>query len=113
MFILMIITFVIGYACIALENLLHVHKTATALLLASFLWVFFALGDWSSFPDYINFSPIYNDFLSYCEHHPGTNFATWLAHVPLIEHLGEVSEILFFLLGAMTIVDIVDVYGGF
>lgn len=113
MFILMIITFIIGYACIALEDLLHIHKTATALLLAVFLWVFFALGDWSSFPDYMNFSPIYNDFLTYCQHHPGTNFATWLAYVPLIEHLGKISEILFFLLGAMTIVDIIDVYGGF
>ncbi|BAG83706.1 sodium:proton antiporter NhaD [Candidatus Azobacteroides pseudotrichonymphae] len=106
MFILMIVTFIIGYACIALENLLHIHKTATALLLAILLWIFFALGDWSS-------SPVYGSFLSYCEHYSCPNFATWLAHVPLVERLGEVSEILFFLLGAMTIVEIVDVYGGF
>ena len=80
----MIVVFVIGYVCIALEHPLRVNKSATALILAALMWVFFALGDLST-----------------------------SLHSPLLEHLGEVSEILFFLLGAMTIVEIIDAHGGF
>ncbi len=83
MFYLMIIAFVIGYACIALEHPLRVNKTATALLLGTILWVLAAQ---------LNLS---------------------LVQESLLGHLGEVSEILFFLLGAMTIVELVDTHGGF
>jgi Na+/H+ antiporter NhaD/arsenite permease-like protein len=106
MFILMIAVFVIGYACIALEHPLHVNKSATALLLGTLMWVLFALGDPASFPAYTTFQ-------EYFLHHPDATFLSWLTHVPLIEHLGEVSEILFFLMGAMTIVEIVDMHEGF
>lgn len=82
MFVLMIIVFVIGYACIALEHPLHINKSATALLLGTVMWV---LG--------ITYLPE--------------------AHDTLVEQLGEVAEILFFLMGAMTIVELVDVHEGF
>lgn len=82
MFYLMIVVFVIGYVCIALEHPLHVNKSATALLLGTVMWV---LG------------------VAYLPE----------AHDSLVEHLGEVAEILFFLMGAMTIVEIVDVHEGF
>ena len=106
MFYLMIAAFVIGYACIALEHPLHINKTATALLLGTVMWVLFAMGDPTSFP-------AYSTFQEYLVSHPDATFISWLTHVPLIEHLGETAEILFFLLGAMTIVEIVDVHGGF
>ncbi|MDR1437228.1 MAG: sodium:proton antiporter NhaD [Candidatus Symbiothrix sp.] len=106
MFILMIAVFVAGYACIALEHPLRINKSATALLLGTVIWTLFALGDPSSFPAYGN-------FLEYLQHHPEATFLSWLAHVPLINHLGEVAEILFFLMGAMTIVEIIDVHEGF
>ncbi|MDR1725538.1 MAG: sodium:proton antiporter NhaD [Bacteroidales bacterium] len=82
-FTLMIIVFIIGYAFIALEHPLKINKSATALLLAVFMWSIYAL-----------LGGFHNS-----EH--------------LIEHLGETSEILFFLLGAMTIVETVDKHGGF
>ncbi|MDR0547190.1 MAG: sodium:proton antiporter NhaD [Dysgonamonadaceae bacterium] len=82
MFTLMIIAFIIGYACIALEHPLGINKSATALLLGTLMWV---LG--------VQYLPE--------------------AHGELIEKLGEVAEILFFLLGAMTIVELVDVHEGF
>jgi len=82
MFIIMIVVFVIGYICIALEHPLHINKSATALLLGTLMWV---LG---------------------VEYLPS-------AHGSLVEHLGEVAAILFFLMGAMTIVEIVDVHEGF
>ncbi|MDR1682596.1 MAG: sodium:proton antiporter NhaD [Candidatus Symbiothrix sp.] len=82
MFTVMIIAFVIGYACIALEHPLGINKSATALLLGTVMWV---LG--------VQYMPD--------------------AHHHLVEHLGEVAEILFFLMGAMTIVEIVDIHEGF
>jgi Na+/H+ antiporter NhaD/arsenite permease-like protein len=102
----MIVVFVVGYIFIALEHPLHINKSATALLLGTVMWVLFALGEPSSFP-------AYTDFQQYLQLHPGSSFTDWLIHVPLIEHLGRVAEILFFLTGAMTIVEIVDIHGGF
>jgi Na+/H+ antiporter NhaD/arsenite permease-like protein len=102
----MIVVFIIGYVCIALEHPLHINKSATALLLGAVMWTLFALGDPLSFP-------AYTDFQEYLIHHPDATFISWLTHIPLIEHLGEVAEILFFLMGAMTIVEIVDVHEGF
>ncbi|MDR2804229.1 MAG: sodium:proton antiporter NhaD [Dysgonamonadaceae bacterium] len=106
MFTLMIVVFIIGYVCIALEHPLHVNKTATALLLSTFMWVLFVMGNPASFPAYA-------EYQEYLLHHPDASFVAWITQVPLIEHLGEVAEILFFLLGAMTIVEIVDTHGGF
>ncbi len=106
MFVVMIVVFVLGYTCIALEHPLHVNKSATALLLGTLMWVFLVLGDPSGMP-------VYEAFREYIASHPDSNFASWVAHGPLLEHLGEVAEILFFLLGAMTIVEIVDSHEGF
>lgn len=82
-FTLMIIIFILGYALIALEHPLKINKSASALLLAAIIWSVFAL--------------------------MGPGFE----HHALVSHLGETSEILFFLLGAMTIVEIVDRHEGF
>jgi len=98
MFFVIIALFVFGYGCIALEHPLKVNKTASALLLGVILWTVIALGgesiiynfDWSR-----EFS--FSDSL----------------HIKLLEHLGDISEILFFLMGAMTIVELIDTYGGF
>jgi Na+/H+ antiporter NhaD/arsenite permease-like protein len=79
----MIVVFVIGYACIALEHPLHINKSATALLLGTIMWVL------------------------------GVAFVPELVHNSLTELLGEVAEILFFLMGAMTIVEIIDIHEGF
>jgi len=49
----------------------------------------------------------------YVMNNPGSNFSDWLIHSKLIHALGEISEILFFLLGAMTIVELIDAQGGF
>lgn len=80
---LMIAIFVIGYAMIALEHPLKINKSATAVLLAAVIWAVFAL------------------------------FGPGMKDGALIHHLGETAEILFFLLGAMTIVEIVDKHDGF
>lgn len=106
MFIAMIVLFLVGYTLIALEHPLKINKTATALLLGVLLWVFAIIGGEGILVDT-------SALREYLMSNPGSNFTDWLVHSKLIHALGEVSEILFFLLGAMTIVEIIDTQGGF
>jgi Na+/H+ antiporter NhaD/arsenite permease-like protein len=106
MFYGMIVVFVVGYLAIAFEHPLRINKAATALLLGVIMWTLFAFCDPNALPAY---SPV----KAYLETNPESSFIEWLTHTALIHHLGEVAEILFFLLGAMTIVEIIDSHGGF
>ena len=84
---IMVVVFVIGYFFIAMEHSFKINKSASALLLAVAMWTLYvAIGGF----------------------HAGGE-----GHEVLIEHLGDTSEILFFLLGAMTIVETIDHHGGF
>ncbi len=82
---IVIALFVIGYLAIALEHPIKINKTASALLTGVLCWTLYAM------------------------------FSTDMHHVgeQLAEHLSEIAAILFFLLGAMTIVELVDAYQGF
>ena len=93
MIIAIIVVFILGYMAIALEHPLKVDKTASALFLGMLLWTMYAAGVLSGdiFPD--------------------RNMD--LLNGSIIEHMGDISEILFFLIGAMTIVELIDVHGGF
>lgn len=82
---IIIAVFIIGYACIALEHVIKINKAATALLTGGALWTI-----------YILFAP---------EAH--------IVNEQLGHHLGELAGILFFLLGAMTIVELIDAHDGF
>ena len=106
MFTLMIFVFIIGYAAIALEHPLKVNKSATALLLAVVLWVLFVIGGEGILVSNTGFG-------EYLLKNPDGSFLDWLSHHALLEHLGEISEIIFFLMGAMTIVELVDSHEGF
>ncbi len=106
MFYLMIILFVLGYVCIALEHPLHINKSATALLLGTLMWVCLIFGEPTVMPGF-------SDFQYYLTTHPGTDFTSWMVNFPLLERFGETAQILFFLMGAMTIVELVDIHGGF
>ena len=81
----LVIIFVLAYAAIALEHPLKVNKTASALIGAGLLWTVYALlgGD----------------------HH--------LVSENLKESLAATAQIVFFLMGAMTIVEVVDAHNGF
>ncbi|MDD2437114.1 MAG: sodium:proton antiporter NhaD [Massilibacteroides sp.] len=106
MFVLMIIVFIIGYTFIALEHPLKINKSATSLVLGILMWSMFIMGDPSNYP-------VYKSFLNHQESHPDVAFNTWIVHDFLLQRLGEIAEILFFLLGAMTIVEIIDGHHGF
>ena len=92
MLVFIVATFIVGYACIALEHPIKINKTATALLLGVLLWTLYAL----SHAQFASLIP------------EGSTWTNELTH-----HLGSTAEIVFFLLGAMTIVTLVDEYQGF
>ena len=112
MFQIMILVFVLGYLAIALEHPLKIDKAAPALLIGSLMWVFYMFGvnDILS----MGFSRAWNEYVLA---HPLENniegMQHFVVHSEIIHHLGEIAEILFFLLGAMTIVEIVDQHQGF
>jgi len=80
----MILLFAVGYACIALEHKIKINKAASALFMFGAIWSLYALLSGSA-----------------------------EVGAELLEHLGSTSETLFFLIGAMTIVDLIDTHGGF
>lgn len=90
-----IVVFVLGYACIALESLTKVNKAAVALLMFVFCWTLFML-DPGSYLSGITPDNVAQEVSSVIEH-----------------HLGSTATTLFFLMGAMTIVEVVDQNGGF
>ena len=77
--------FIVGYAMIALESKIKVNKAAVALFTGVILWTI-----------YILFEPEAEEVVS-----------------ELVEHIGSIAQILFFLIGAMTIVELIDSYHGF
>ena len=110
----MIVIFVLGYLAIALEHPLKVDKAVPALLIGVLTWTVFVLSGENILEVFKNFSGTVNVHWSeYLHHHPGGNFIDYVVHNQLLMHLGEISEILFFLLGAMTIVEIIDQHQGF
>lgn len=100
--ILIVIAFIIGYALIALEHPLKIDKAASAVLTGVVCWVLLVVG-FDSMP-----------LFSAAEGVPAgvENPAEYIDH-SLFEHLGEIASILFFLLGAMTVVELIDAHDGF
>lgn len=85
MLFLLIGIFVLGYAAISLEHPLRIDKAASALLTGGLCWTIYV-------------------FMAGDHHH---------VNEELLHHLGEIASISFFLLGAMTIVEIIDGHDGF
>ena len=121
MFILMVGVFVLGYVAIALEHTLKVDKAASALVLGVLVWTIlildvsgiFNLG-YSQAWEHFRHSSLLTDFL---DKNPEAGIVEQMKYFvidnQIIEHLGDISEILFFLLGAMTIVETIDQHQGF
>ena len=104
---IIILLFVLGYLTITLEHPLKLDKTVPALLMAALMWALLAVGfheGWfTAIDDHGN---VFN-FLKQGEE------ANEGFHSLLLHHLGKTAEILVFLVGAMTIVEIVDLHKGF
>lgn len=92
-----VFTFCMGYLLIVLEHPLRINKTASALLTGILCWVFMAVG----VPDTVLTQAI-----------GGADYHHWIGE-NLSHHLAGISEVIFFLLGAMTIVEVIDSHNGF
>lgn len=90
-----VVVFIIGYLCIAIESVTKVNKAAVALLMFVFCWTLFMLDPNTYMPGFV-----------------GQDLINQVSHV-IEKHLGSTSTTLFFLMGAMTIVEVVDQNGGF
>jgi Na+/H+ antiporter NhaD/arsenite permease-like protein len=77
--------FILGYVLIATEHFIKINKAATALITGVLCWTLYVLGGAGGHE----------------------------AHVKVLEHTAEIAGILFFLMGAMTIVEIIDAHNGF
>ena len=112
MFILMVVIFVLGYLAIALEHPIKVDKAASALIIGTLCWVAFMLGAEDILG--LGYSPSWEEFQAlYPAFHGLEGIHHFIVEYEIIHHIGEISEILFFLLGAMTIVEVVDQHQGF
>jgi Na+/H+ antiporter NhaD/arsenite permease-like protein len=87
--------FIVGYLCIALESVLEINKAAIALLMCVGCWTLLMIAPGTFYPD-VAANEVVHHISEVIEH-----------------HLGDAGGTLFFLMGAMTIVEIVDSNGGF
>lgn len=94
MYILIAIIFILGYIAIALEHPIKIDKGASALFTAAICWSLLILAKQYVFPTM------------------GEKAIHFIGE-SLMHHLSEIAGILFFLLGAMTIVELIDTHGGF
>ena len=90
-----VIVFCIGYLCIALESLTKINKAAIALLMFVATWTLFMMAPEAYLPAAIG------------------SMKASVVSTEIERHLGSTATTLFFLMGAMTIVELVDQNGGF
>lgn len=103
-----IVCFVIGYLTIVFEHPLRLDKTVPALLMGSICWALISLG----FHDgSLSIVDTHEHLFSMAGDH--SDEARYGFTNALLHHLGKTAEILVFLIGAMTIVEIVDLHRGF
>jgi len=88
----LIVVFVLGYLAIVFEHPLKLDKTVPALIMGAICWALISLG--------------HLDVVGY-DHKLGDQSDV------LLHHIGKVAEILLFLIGAMTIVELIDLHKGF
>lgn len=134
MIVLMVALFILGYACIALEHPLKIDKSASALILCALLWTIYIfhaeellpsleslnLEDAnvleqakSSFPSILEFKEFVAEKFADGNVEAKEKVVAFVTEVQIVEHLGDVAQTLFYLIGAMTIVELIDVHGGF
>ena len=92
MLIAVILCFVLGYLAIVFEHPLKLDKTVPALIMGAMCWALLSVGH-----------------LPVVDHH----FHESDLSSVLLHHIGKVAEILIFLIGAMTIVELIDLHKGF
>lgn len=106
-----IIVFVLGYVAIAFEHPLHTDKVVPALVMAALCWGLIALGNLTVFEIEAGLHPLHEYWLAGGLPEHEARIAG--IEESLLHHLGKTAEILFFLIGAMSIVETIDLHRGF
>lgn len=111
-----ILVFVIGYLAITLEHSLKIDKLIPALVMMAIAWALVSLG-LESLPNWFDSATheVVKGFSSLPVENledPAASKMSFFENA-LLHHLGKTAEILVFLLGAMTIVEIIDYFDGF
>jgi Na+/H+ antiporter NhaD/arsenite permease-like protein len=116
---LIIVVFIIGYFFIALEHKVNINKTASALLTGILCWTLFILSgptesllSSESFGHTMKLIQVEVGDEKFAALSTQERFLEFVIH-ELGHHLNAISQIIFFLLGAMTIVELVDAHHGF
>ncbi|AJQ93579.1 sodium:proton antiporter NhaD [Gynuella sunshinyii] len=109
--ILISVVFTLGYTAIVLEHNIKIDKTASAILTAIICWTLYIMFSHSL----VSVADLPHWFLEeqYVEKTDAQLISSWVGEHELLSSLGDIASILFFLLGAMTIVEFVDAHGGF
>ncbi len=131
MYVLMVVVFILGYLAIAFEHTIRIDKAASALITGVVVWVIFVFGaesilgvnfEWTTAKLMSNLQGYLGEFSDYLLNSKeeiidgGLTVQEVSSHYvihSLEHHLVEISEILFFLMGAMTIVELIDAHDGF
>lgn len=115
MVILMSILFIAAYILISLEHKIKINKAATALVTGMLLWTIYIFISPGIVPQHheeaFKFYLSENDVLRELSLKEQT--VSFVENYQLIEHVGDVAEIVFFLLGAMAVVELIDMHCGF
>ena len=114
MLIAVVATFIIGYLAIVFEHPLKLDKTVPSLIMGAVCWALLAIGFNYGWLDVIDTHEHVFSLANGAADHSGDGHgaADGFANA-LLHHLGKTAEILVFLIGAMTIVEIIDLHRGF
>lgn len=105
---IVILIFILGYLAIVFEHPLKLDKTVPALIMGALAWAVLALGFHSGSLEIVDGHNHLHSMAGGHSEEMADNFANTLLH-----HCGKIAEILIFLVGAMTIVELIDLHRGF
>ena len=108
------IIFIVGILAIAFEDVIRVNKAATAVCMSIVLWMLFIINA----EEFLLLNPpvharAFFDAFPALREIPTHQLAFKFVEFKLVEGLGDVATTLFFVLGSMAIIDIIDTHGGF
>jgi Na+/H+ antiporter NhaD/arsenite permease-like protein len=109
---LVVIVFVLGYTTIIFEQSLRIDKLIPSLLMMTFSWVLIALG-MDHFNQWFGIDAVFGETSLIHLYTSSHDDRIQLLESTLLHHFGKTAEILIFLIGAMTMVELIDHFQGF
>jgi Na+/H+ antiporter NhaD/arsenite permease-like protein len=108
LFYAMVLVFIVGYGFIVFEHVNKIDKAGSALFVGALLWMMLVIDG----PNIMSLN-LNGNWIKFAASHENASALEFITQHSAIEHLGDVASIIFFLLGAMTIVEVIDRYQGF